>query len=400
MSPLSENTEPKAPAAEQAVQRASVMALLTNLGLVIGQIAIGVLAHAWSLVADALHTLSDLATDAMVLVASARGARPPDADHPYGHRRLETLASLILGSVLMGVGFGFLWLGARLLTQLEAAPPLGVAALYMACATLLIKEGLFRYLRHVGQKTGSRLLLANAWHARSDAASSLVVALGIGGSLLGYRFLEPLAAALVGFMIIRMGARFAWESASELMDKGLGQAQARDLQHVLEKTPGVKGVHSFRTRKMANQVLCDAHVQVGSRLSVSEGHRIAESARARVLAARPDVLDVLVHVDCEEDDEGRGMPPSEKTRLPDRNTVDCAVRDALGHSGFSSTLHWLGGGLDVEVTVRTNEWPSVFEVKAVEHRLWAALSQVGPVRSCQVCFMLPAPITDEAEKLS
>jgi cation diffusion facilitator family transporter len=378
------------------VRRAGFVALWTNLVLVVGQILIGVLAHAWSLVADAVHTLSDLATDAMVLWASQKGARPPDADHPYGHARIETLASLVLGLILIAVGTGFLWVSGWGLTQLDHAPAIGQAALYMALITLLIKESLFRYLHHVGKRTGSRLLVANAWHARSDAASSLVVAIGIGGSLLGYGFLEPLAAALVGFMIVRMGAQFAWESASELMDAGLSPKKANELRAILRETPGVRDVHSLRTRKMAQHVLCDVHIQVAPRLSVSEGHRIGEAARARVFALQPEVTEVLIHVDCEEDDddEGAHLPMDKPCPLPERTDIEWRLASTLGFSPREVVLHYLGGAIEVDVILEKTGLSGDTSLDELEARLLQTLREISRVRICRILIHGSAPPSD------
>jgi cation diffusion facilitator family transporter len=206
--------------------------------LTVCQIAVGLFAHAQSLVADGMHTLSDLLGDFMVMFASRHGANPADERHPYGHGRYETAASMVLGLILAGVGAGFLLTAGGRLQSLDALPELHPAALWMALVTLAGKEGLFRYMLAVAQRLRSPMLVANAWHARADAASSLVVAVGIGGSLLGYRFLEPLAAALVGFMILRMGVMLAYEALRELIDTGV---DAEEVARIRETVTGTCG---------------------------------------------------------------------------------------------------------------------------------------------------------------
>lgn len=328
-------------------RRATWVSVAVNVVLTIAQIAVGLFSHAQSLVADGMHTLSDLLGDFLVMFASRHGANPADERHPYGHGRYETAASMVLGLVLAGVGAGFLLTAAARLQNLDALPELHPAALWMALVTLAGKEGLFRYMLAVAQRLRSPLLVANAWHARADAASSLVVAVGIGGSLAGYRFLEPLAAALVGFMILRMGVMLAFEALRELIDTGVDPEEVARIRDTLTETNGVLDVHELRTRRMAHRVLVDAHVRVDPRISVSEGHRIAEVARARVRKAHQDVLDVLVHVDSEEDQVG-----SVGRALPGREALIAELDALIGPDVAQvapAVLHYLGDRVEAEV---------------------------------------------------
>ncbi len=328
-------------------QHATWISIAINLVLTVCQVAIGLFAHAQSLVADGMHTLSDLLGDFMVMFASRHGANPADEKHPYGHGRYETAASMVLGLLLAGVGAGFLLTAAGRLQSLDTLPALHPVALWMALLTLAGKEGLFRYMLAVARRLRSPLLVANAWHARADAASSLVVAVGICGSLLGYRFLEPLAAALVGFMILRMGALLAYEALRELIDTGIDADEVARIRDTVTGTGGVIDVHALRTRRMAHRVLVDAHVRVDPRISVSEGHRIAEVARSRVRAAHPDVLDVLVHVDTEEDQ----MVVSGQL-LPGRAALVAELDALLGDDvpqAAPAVLHYVGDRIEAEV---------------------------------------------------
>lgn len=335
----------------KGIQRATLVAILTNAMLAIGQVIIGLFANAFSLVADAAHTLSDLVTDMMVLVAGRRGADPADSDHPYGHGRIETATTLVLGAVLGGVGIGFLWSSGVRLQNMEVLPDLHPAALMMAVLTLVAKEGLFRFTLAASRRLRAPMLEANAWHARSDAASSLVVAAGIGGSLAGYPFLEPLAAAVVGFLILHMGLKLAWKSVGELIDTGLPEEELRRLRRTIEDTPGVIGLHDMRTRRMADRVLCDAHVQVDPRLTVSEGHRVSDAVYLRVRSAHPEVQDVLVHIDPEDDGELQGVPPGP---LPERAEIVAQMRELLGIGALEPKrvqLHYLGQRIEVEIVL-------------------------------------------------
>ena len=279
-----------------AASRSTWVSVAVNLVLTALQIAVGVLAKSQALIADGIHSASDLVADAVVLVANRHSHREADADHPYGHQRFETAASLVLGLVLLAVGLGMLWSAFVKLQQPAAVATVHPAALGVALFTLLAKEGLFRYMLAVATRVKSSMLVANAWHARSDAASSLVVAVGIGGNLLGYPILDPIAAAIVGFMVSRMGWSFGWNALHDLMDRGVDAEELAAIRRTLEETPGVAGVHDLRTRKMGDLIVVDAHLEVDATLSVEAGHDIAVDARHRVMQ-RHRVLNVMTHVD-------------------------------------------------------------------------------------------------------
>ena len=369
---------PAAPAAtdelarSRGIQRATLVAILTNSLLTIGQVVIGLFAGAFSLVADAAHTLSDLVTDLLVLLAGRRSADPADTNHPYGHGRIETVTTLVLVAVLGAVGVGFLWSSGIRLQDIGALPQLHPAALVMALLTLAAKEGLFRYTLAAARRLNAPMLEANAWHARSDAASSLVVAAGIGGSLAGYPFLEPLAAAVVGFLILHMGIRLAWKSVRELIDTGLPEEELERLRTTIRETPGVIDLHDMRTRRMADRVLCDAHVQVDPRLTVSEGHRVSDAVYLRVRAAHPEVRDVLVHIDPEDDGELQAVPPGP---LPDRDEILAHVRMLLG-PGFADPrrvqIHDLGQRVEVEIILPSLPDADALDALRSRRQTWLA----------------------------
>ena len=337
----------------RAIRRATLAAIAANAFLTLSQVAVGLFANAFSLVADAAHTLSDLVTDFLVLTAGLHGADPADHDHPYGHGRIETAATLLLGASLAAVGIGFLWTSGIRLQNMGAQAPLHPAALVMALATLAAKEGLFRFTLAAARRLNAPLLEANAWHARSDAASSLVVAIGIAGSLAGYPFLEPLAAAVVGFLILRMGILLGARAVRELIDTGLPPEELARLRQTIAGTPGVAGLHDLRTRRMAQRVLCDAHVQVDPRITVSEGHYIAASVTLAVRNAHPDVSEVLVHIDTEND--GPEMPAG--ARLPARAEVAAELAVLIAGDGGKDAappfqrlqVHYFDRHIEVEV---------------------------------------------------
>ncbi|HDR9474135.1 cation diffusion facilitator family transporter [Burkholderia multivorans] len=334
---------------KHAVARKSTfVSIVLNVVLATFQIAVGVIAHSQALIADGVHSISDLISDFVVLVANRHSGAVPDADHNYGHSRYETVASLFLGAILIAVGIGMLWRGGERLVHLETIPPVHFSALLVALTVLVSKEALFRYMLREARRVRSAMLVANAWHARSDAASSLVVAIGIVGSLFGFRLLDPIAAAIVGFMVARMGWTFGYDALQDLSDRALSLAETAEIRALLAATPGVRDVHDLRTRKMGDAALVDAHILVDPMISVSEGHYIAETARARALAD-PRVLDALIHVDPENDAARRPA-----LALPPRDEIATRLEAALAQRGLRATainLHYLSTGLEIDVTL-------------------------------------------------
>lgn len=277
-------------------QRSTWISVAVNLALTLAQVVVGLFAASQALVADGIHSLSDLLSDFVVLLAIQYSRKAPDADHPYGHQRYENAASLVVGALLLAVAVGMLWSAGVKLLAPASIPQVDRVALWVALFTLAAKEGLFRYLLAVARRLRSSLLEANAWHSRSDAASSLVVALGIGGNLLGYGLLDPIAALLVGLMVLRMGWEFLWGALNDLTDHAASEPERQAIRSEILATPGVLGVHDLRTRKTGDMLLVDVHLEIDGDLSVRQGHEIAEAVQARVLERHP-VLNILTHVD-------------------------------------------------------------------------------------------------------
>ncbi|NYG34342.1 cation transporter [Sphaerotilus montanus] len=291
-----EDTEYSAEERAAAAARSTWVSVVVNLFLTALQITVGIVAKSQGLVADGIHSLSDLVADFVVLAANRQSQRGADDSHPYGHQRVENAASLVLGALLLAVGIGMVWSAFQKLQSPETVAPVGIVALWVAGAALLAKEALFRYMLAVAKRVKSSMLVANAWHARSDAASSLVVGIGIAGNLLGYPILDPIAALIVGFMVGRMGWEFGWEAMHDLMDRAIDDEEVAAIRQTLVETPGVSGVHDVRTRKMGDMIVVDAHIEVDGTLTVEQGHDIAVEARHRVLQ-RHRVLNLMTHVD-------------------------------------------------------------------------------------------------------
>jgi cation diffusion facilitator family transporter len=280
----------------RAAERSTWVSVALNVVLSAVQVLVGVASHSQALIADGLHSLSDLLSDFVVLLANRHSRKGPDREHPYGHQRIENVASLVLGVLLLAVGVGMLWGALHKLREPDTIATVHASALAVAVVALLGKEALFRYMLAVAQRVKSSLLVANAWHARSDAWSSLVVGLGIAGNLAGLPLLDPIAALFVGLWIARMGVQFGWRALDDLMDRAADHAEVQAIRQTLRETPGVRGVHDVRTRKMGDLIVVDVHLEVDAAITVEAGHDIAVTARERVME-RHRVLNVMTHVD-------------------------------------------------------------------------------------------------------
>ena len=280
----------------KAASRTTWVSVVVNVVLSATQIVVGIFAKSQGLVADGIHSLSDLVADFVVLLAGHQSQKVADLDHPYGHQRFENAASLVLGLLLLMVGVGMVWSAVVKLETPESIPTAHNSALWVALGALAAKEILFRYMLKVAKLVKSSMLVANAWHARSDAASSLVVGLGLIGNLLGYPLLDPIAALIVGLMVGKMGWGFGWDALHDLMDRAVNAEEVDAIRTTLRETPGVAGVHDVRTRKMGDMVVVDAHIEVDAMLTVEQGHNIAVAARAAVMR-RHRVLNLMTHVD-------------------------------------------------------------------------------------------------------
>jgi cation diffusion facilitator family transporter len=279
-----------------AASRSTWVSVVVNVVLTATQITIGMLSRSQALVADGIHSLSDLVADFVVLFAGHHSKKDADLDHPYGHYRFETAASLVLGLLLLAVGVGMLWAAVGKLQNPASVQTVHVLALWVAGTALIAKETLFRYMLAIAKRVKSSMLVANAWHARSDAASSLVVGIGIVGNLLGYPILDPIAALIVGAMVSKMGWQFGWSALHDLMDRAVDEQEVDTIRRTLLETPGIKGVHDVNTRKMGDMIIVDAHIEIDAEISVEAGHDIAVLARQRVLE-RHRVLNLMTHVD-------------------------------------------------------------------------------------------------------
>ena len=371
----------------QAGRRVTLIAAGINLFLAILKFAGGVFGHSQALIADAIDSTSDLFSDMAVLYGARQSNRAPDPKHPYGHGRIETLVSVFLGAVLLATAAGIsLRAAQRLLDPTSIVPP-APAALAVAVIAIALKEWIYRYTLRVGRETRSRMLEANAWHQRTDSISSLVVLVGVAGGLLGFPYLDPVAAIGVSVLIARVGWELLWQSVSELTDAALSRERVAAIRQTIRSVEGVQGLHLLRTRRAGPDALVDVHVQVSPHISVSEGHRIAEHIRERLIAELDEVSDVLVHIDTEDDQSfERGRT------LPLRADVEAQIRAALaGMAGAEQLqqilLHYEADRIGVELHLPLAAAPDAAAGQALAERLRQAVLQVPHVASVAVHFI-------------
>ncbi len=280
----------------KAAKNSTLVSVVVNIILSAAQIITGFLCASQALIADGIHSLSDLFSDFIVLIANHHSSKDADDDHHYGHQRFENGASLFLGASLSVVGIAILWNACHKIIFPVTVQQVQIQALWVALVTLFSKEILFRYMIAIAKKTKSSMLIANAWHARSDAASSLVVVIGIIGALMGYKILDTIGALIVGLIIAKTGWDFAWEALHDLMDRSVSAEENQKIIEIVKNTDGVIGCHDLRTRKMGDMIVMDIHIEVAGDITVKESYNIVLDEKNRVMAAMP-ILDVMVHVD-------------------------------------------------------------------------------------------------------
>ncbi len=334
-----------------AARRATLVGAVVNLLLSGLKVVIGIIGQSQALIADGIHSLSDLISDVMVLYGTHHGHQEADAEHPYGHGRIETLITVGVGLLLIAVAIGIALDAIDRLFHPEELVQPGLIVLVAAGLSILSKEGLYHYTLQVANRIRSKLLRANAWHHRTDALSSVVVLVGVAGTLAGLEYLDAIAAVLVAVMVAHAGVELGWESIQELIDTGLESEKLEQVRRQIQQVEGVRAMHRLRTRRMGANVLVDVHILVDPRLSVSEGHHIADHVELTLYREIEDVTDVTVHIDPENDETNKPC-----TSLPMRKELierlkGCWIDIPESAHIEDYTLHYLDGELDLEVWI-------------------------------------------------
>jgi cation diffusion facilitator family transporter len=283
---------------EKIVRKVTWVGLLVNVFLAVIKFTAGIYGKSQALVADAVHSLTDLTTDIAVIAGSHYWSRPPDENHPYGHRRLETLVTIFIGIVLIAAGIGVGWKAISTLQEKPAAPP-GWIAVFAALVSIICKESIYRWTAITGRRVKSPALAANAWHHRTDALSSIPVLIAVAGARIfpSWSFLDHVGAVIVSIFILHASIKIIWPGLGELIDVGAPTETRKMIQDIARKNTGVLQVHDIRTRYISTSIQVDLHIVVKGSITVREGHDIADDVRASIIDAIPEVLDVIVHVD-------------------------------------------------------------------------------------------------------
>lgn len=269
---------------EKKIYKVTLTGTLVNALLIVLKLMAGIIGRSSAMIADAVHSLSDFITDAIVLIFVKLAGKPRDNGHEYGHGKYETMATMIIGVILAGAGVGLMINGIRLVIRSlngEELPSPGVIALVIAVISIVSKEWLYRYSVKVGRETDSQAVIANAWHHRSDALSSGGTLIGIAGAMfLGehWRILDPLAAVVVSLFIIKSGFDIMRPSSGELLEASLPEAQQKEIEDLVTAIPGIEYIHNLRTRRIGNTVAIDFHAKMDGNMTLAEAHTLATKA--------------------------------------------------------------------------------------------------------------------------
>ena len=343
------NSQQRAQTRDKAMRNTSIVGAIVNLVLTVVKVVFGIIGQSHALIAGGIHSLADLSTDLMVWFAAKYSNQPADKEHPYGHARIETAFTVGLGVVLIITAIGIVVDSAQRLLEPETLLQPTPIVLLIAAISIFANEGLYQYTMRIARELKSGLLIANAWHHRSDAISSIVVLVGVAGSLMGMPYLDAFAALGVALMIGKIGWDQVWASIRELIDTGMEPKTAAAIEGIIENIEGVQGVHMLRSRRMGGSYLIDVHIEVDELLSVSEGHKIAEYVRLKLIESDKDISNALVHIDPEDDSLDllcRGLPLRREVLADLRQAWEGEV-DAADCA--SVTLHYLSGKVHVDL---------------------------------------------------
>lgn len=366
-------------------RKITLIGAVINFFLSILKIVVGIVGHSQSLVADGVHSLSDLVTDVMVLFAAVHTSKEADEDHPYGHGRIETVFTVALGLFLIAIAGGICVDAVFRIMDPSSLERPDLIVLFVALASIASKEYLYFYTMRVAKRFRSNMLRANAWHHRSDSISSVIVLLGAGGAMLGWTYLDAIAAVGVSMMIAKIGWDISINSIRELIDTALDPEHVETIKNKIQSIPGVVELHMLRTRRMGGQALVDVHIQVPPKISVSEGHYISEKVRSMLIKEDDDITDVMVHIDPEDDEQ-----VAVSADLPPRNDIEATLRSRwsnIKHAQFVEKiiLHYLDGKIHVELLLPLAKLDSPEQAAAVAKQLTNA-GTGGDIETITVLF--------------
>ncbi len=371
-----------------AIRNITLVGVVINVTLTIVQLIFGYLDHSQALMADGLHTFSDLVSDTVVLIAAQYSSQQADKEHPYGHARFETFATVIVGGILIIVAAGIFLSSIQRLQNLNESPQPTVISLTIAVIAILSKEMLYHLAVSVAKRVRSEMVLASAWHHRSDALSSVIVVVGVGGAMAGLPWLDAVAAISVSVMIAHIGWSLSRRSASELVDTGLESHKVATIKEIIGSVDGVRTLHDLRTRSMGTRALVDVHLLVNPRISVSEGHQIGETVRTRLVDQVEEISDVIIHIDPENDET---HSPSPNLELPLRREVIGRLKHRwqsleAAQAIHRVNLHYLAGKLMVEIYLPLQVVTTTQEAEALAQRFVELAAEEPQIYTIKVYY--------------
>lgn len=288
---------------EKQIYRVTIVGSIANFFLLVFKFVAGILGQSSAMIADAVHSLSDFVTDIIVLVFVKVSAKPKDTGHDYGHGKYETLATVIIGIVLLIVGTGIFWNGLNQILAFYRGEKLespDLIALIAALISIVVKEILYRYSVIVGHKVQSQAVVANAWHHRSDAFSSIGTALGIAGAIfLGkdWRVLDPIAAVVVSVFIVKVSIQLLIPCLNDLLERSLPEEIEKEIITIIDEDSQIKDPHNLRTRRIGSDFAIEVHIRLQPDMTVKEAHVVATGIENRLRAKYGLRTHVAVHVE-------------------------------------------------------------------------------------------------------
>jgi len=374
------------------IRRLTLIGGVLDLFLGFVKVLVGYIGNSQALIADGIHSLSDLITDILVLVATKHSAQAADEGHPYGHDRIQTLVSLALAGSLGIIAIVIAWDAVIRIVSPESLLLPGFWPLAVAAISVVSKEGYFQYVvRHPSTAT-SRMLYANAWHSRSDALSSLAVIVGVGGVLAGFAWADAFAAIVVAGLLLVVAYRIGREGAEELIDSAASPVLNANMRKTILSIEGVRDSHELRTRRMADKVLADVHIRVDPLISVSEGHRIGDEVMDTLKTRFPEVGDVVVHIDPEDDIVGDVY-----SKLPMRSVIVAEINTNLHklRNNFDArfslqpkniVVHYLDDGCQIEIWMTMPDEATTRDCSLASSTIKDALMRIDNIVSASVLF--------------
>ncbi len=335
----------------QTTLRLSLLRAGINILLAVFKIFVGVIGSSHALIADGVHSFSDLLSDGLVYLAAKWGERNPDAEHPYGHHRIETIGTIIIALLLVAVGIGIIYDSVNHFIKGSFPSVTSTPVIFVAVISIFINEFLFRYTLRIGEKIRSNLLISNAWHNRADVFVSIIVLLSVIGSIFGIHYFDAIGAVIIAFFILKTAVSLIRKAFSELIDAAVDPATLTHIRDIIENVNGVKGIHMLRTRLHADKIFVDLHILVEPKISVSEGHYISDQVYKDLYEKCEQIADVTVHIDPENDEL---VKPS--LNSPNRDALELDLRAhwknlPAYHTIKRIVIHYLDGKIHIEIFI-------------------------------------------------